>query len=371
MRLLALTPIDVPPTTRWRGGRRATTRSPPTASGRGPACPTRPAVRAGLGPPTTWRVRRGAAWRRTPPRPAGWDGFLPDCVLDPAVARGRRRCRVRSTASAGWRCTPSPAPGCPGAAVARNEPIAHELDRLAARYGVATDGPTRGAGRCRVEDIADDVGWAERAGRRRGRPAPATRCSTAARRSTSAAPPSGPDVVDPTALALRVLAAGVGRRAPRERARRPRPRRRRGRGWPRRAPCAAAQLGLDVLVLERQEHFAAGNNTAMSTAMVPGAGSRWQREAGHRGLARPVPRRHPGQDRRRRRRADRPRPGRRERAGWWSGSPTTSASTSSLVTDFSYPGPLGAALPHRAGPVRAARCSTTWSAGSAARTGST
>lgn len=42
----------------------------------------------------------------------------------------------------------------------------------------------------------------------------------------------------------------------------------------------AAQLGLQVLVLERQEHFAAGNNTAMSTAMVPGAGSRWQRQAG-------------------------------------------------------------------------------------------
>jgi fumarate reductase flavoprotein subunit len=42
----------------------------------------------------------------------------------------------------------------------------------------------------------------------------------------------------------------------------------------------AAQLGLDVLVLERQEHFAVGNNTAMSTAMIPGAGSRWQREQG-------------------------------------------------------------------------------------------
>ena len=32
--------------------------------------------------------------------------------------------------------------------------------------------------------------------------------------------------------------------------------------------------------LEVNEHFAQGNNTAMSTAMVPGAGSRWQREAG-------------------------------------------------------------------------------------------
>ncbi|MFC4785506.1 FAD-dependent oxidoreductase [Nocardioides sp. MAHUQ-72] len=42
----------------------------------------------------------------------------------------------------------------------------------------------------------------------------------------------------------------------------------------------AASLGLSVLVVERNEHFARGNNTAMSTAMVPGAGTRWQREAG-------------------------------------------------------------------------------------------
>jgi fumarate reductase flavoprotein subunit len=42
----------------------------------------------------------------------------------------------------------------------------------------------------------------------------------------------------------------------------------------------AASLGLSVLVVERNEHFARGNNTAMSTAMVPGAGSRWQREEG-------------------------------------------------------------------------------------------
>ena len=42
----------------------------------------------------------------------------------------------------------------------------------------------------------------------------------------------------------------------------------------------AAQAGLTVLVVERSEHFARGNNTAMSTAMVPGAGTRWQAEAG-------------------------------------------------------------------------------------------
>ena len=46
------------------------------------------------------------------------------------------------------------------------------------------------------------------------------------------------------------------------------------------AALRAAQLGLDVLVLEASEHFRQGNNTSMSTAMIPGAGSRWQREAG-------------------------------------------------------------------------------------------
>ena len=46
------------------------------------------------------------------------------------------------------------------------------------------------------------------------------------------------------------------------------------------AALRAASLGLSVLVVERNEHFARGNNTSMSTAMVPGAGTRWQREAG-------------------------------------------------------------------------------------------
>lgn len=41
----------------------------------------------------------------------------------------------------------------------------------------------------------------------------------------------------------------------------------------------AAELGMSVLVIEKNPHFAVGNNTAMSTAMIPGAGSRWQRSA--------------------------------------------------------------------------------------------
>ncbi|MDH6238116.1 FAD-binding protein [Cryobacterium sp. CG_9.6] len=46
------------------------------------------------------------------------------------------------------------------------------------------------------------------------------------------------------------------------------------------AALRAAQLGLSVLVVEANSRFRRGNNTAMSTAMIPGAGSRWQTEAG-------------------------------------------------------------------------------------------
>ena len=42
----------------------------------------------------------------------------------------------------------------------------------------------------------------------------------------------------------------------------------------------AAELGLRVLVVETSPHFRQGNNTSMSTAMVPGAGTRWQAGAG-------------------------------------------------------------------------------------------
>ncbi|MEW2359478.1 FAD-binding protein [Spirillospora sp. NPDC029432] len=42
----------------------------------------------------------------------------------------------------------------------------------------------------------------------------------------------------------------------------------------------AAERGLSVLVVEASEHYRRGNNTSMSTAMFPGAGSRWQAEEG-------------------------------------------------------------------------------------------
>ncbi|QCX28010.1 FAD-dependent oxidoreductase [Nocardioides jishulii] len=46
------------------------------------------------------------------------------------------------------------------------------------------------------------------------------------------------------------------------------------------AALRAARNGLQVLVVEASEHYRRGNNTSISTAMIPGVGSRWQSAAG-------------------------------------------------------------------------------------------
>jgi len=46
------------------------------------------------------------------------------------------------------------------------------------------------------------------------------------------------------------------------------------------AAVAGADGGASVLLLEAQETFRTGSNTAMSTSMVPAGGSRWQKEVG-------------------------------------------------------------------------------------------
>jgi fumarate reductase flavoprotein subunit len=46
------------------------------------------------------------------------------------------------------------------------------------------------------------------------------------------------------------------------------------------AALTAAQAGRSVLLVERSRFHASSSNTAMSTAMIPAAGSRWQAEAG-------------------------------------------------------------------------------------------
>ncbi len=46
------------------------------------------------------------------------------------------------------------------------------------------------------------------------------------------------------------------------------------------AALSAADAGLSVALMEASETFRAGNNTSMSTSMIPSAGSRWQRAQG-------------------------------------------------------------------------------------------
>jgi len=46
------------------------------------------------------------------------------------------------------------------------------------------------------------------------------------------------------------------------------------------AALSAADGGLDVALMEASDTFRAGNNTSMSTSMIPSAGSRWQRAVG-------------------------------------------------------------------------------------------
>ncbi len=46
------------------------------------------------------------------------------------------------------------------------------------------------------------------------------------------------------------------------------------------AALSSADTGMSVALLEASETFRTGNNTSMSTSMIPSAGSRWQREAG-------------------------------------------------------------------------------------------
>lgn len=140
------------------------------------------------------------AARRTDFR--AYDAVLPDCVLDPGVGvatdlpmLGILRLSSHLLASTGQRI----------AAVARNEPIAAELKRKAAGYGLAgqlTDVRVLGLD---VADIADDASWgAALANGTAGLDAPVVinGCSAVEIRDDAG---NGPRVIDPTAVALRML----------------------------------------------------------------------------------------------------------------------------------------------------------------------
>lgn len=143
-----------------------------------------------------------AAYRSEPV--ADWDGYLPDCVLDPAVHAGASlerpihgiaRLTMHALAGAGlrWR------------AVARNSAIAGELDRLASAYGTPTDGPA-GVLSLSVEDIADETTWAKTLTAF----VDGLSCDAVLNGCSAVNLPAsgdGPALVDPTQLALQVLAS--------------------------------------------------------------------------------------------------------------------------------------------------------------------
>lgn len=135
--------------------------------------------------------------------PAGWDGYLPDCVLDPLSGAdhdlprpvfGIGRLAAGFVAGQGARL----------GAVARNAAIAAELDRRLASYDVATVAPTAVLD-LSVEDIADDATWAVAA----ARAVEGLDCDYVLNACSAvevAQQPTAPYLLDPTAAALALLA---------------------------------------------------------------------------------------------------------------------------------------------------------------------
>lgn len=102
--------------------------------------------------------------------PTGWDAYLPDCVLDPLAdlaeadgegAEGEGLAGLARPVLGLGRLTAAfvTGQGARLGAVARNAPIAAELDRRLGQYAAATVAPTAVLD-LSVDDIADDATWA-------------------------------------------------------------------------------------------------------------------------------------------------------------------------------------------------------------------
>ncbi|MGU3432426.1 hydantoin racemase [Actinomycetes bacterium M1A6_2h] len=139
------------------------------------------------------------AFRTVDPR--GFDGFLPDCVLDPCAEVAdtfERPLYGLSKLTASLHVSL----GCRVGALARNRAIATELDRRLSFYGFETE-PTRVMDLA-VHDIADSRAW----GRAVTEHAQLLNCSVAINACSAVElvdPPARPRVVDPTGTALGIL----------------------------------------------------------------------------------------------------------------------------------------------------------------------
>jgi Asp/Glu/hydantoin racemase len=146
-----------------------------------------------------------AALRAAPP---GYDALLPDCVLDPGVGELSGELPVVGILrlSLGWQVLTGRRTG----AVARNKAIADELAAKVAEYGWGGSFTGVRVLDLDVEAIADARRWNDAVGgalatlEADGAAAVINGCSAV---EVPARP--GLPVVDPTALALRVLAAGA------------------------------------------------------------------------------------------------------------------------------------------------------------------
>lgn len=209
MRIYAITPIHVPEEELLRRQRRYDQISPPGLTvelhdigGHAPrALETEEDVRES-------ERCVVAALREAGP---GYDAFLPDCVLDPGVAelQGKLAAPVFGLLrlSVGY----AVATGRTAGAVTRNQAIADEFTAVAAAYGFAGSLNRVSVLDLGLDAIADDARWVATLGGAvdgladEGADLVVNGCSAV---DLDAADPYRVPVIDPTALALRLLGAG-------------------------------------------------------------------------------------------------------------------------------------------------------------------
>ena len=212
MRLLAITPIHVSEEELARRQSRYDRLAPQGVSVTLEDIGDAPAVPLALETPEDIEASEQALLQRFRAADAGaFDGFLPDCVLDPVVDHaaslsrpvfGIGRLSAHFLAGFGGRL----------GAVARNKAIAAELDRRLSSYGVPA--VATAVLDLSVEDIADDATWAA-AVTTTVRDLPCDLVINACSAVDLGEQGSGPVLFDPTWTALQMigLRASAGGRA--------------------------------------------------------------------------------------------------------------------------------------------------------------
>ena len=223
MRLLAVTPISVPAPELARRQRRYDALAPAGVeiqlhnlgdrlTGVPHALETDDDVAASEAAVTGWF--RAAAHDGTA---EGFDGFLPDCVLDPGVGSGTADLPLPVLGLLRLNLGVLGGVGGSISAVARNHAIARELRRKAGEYGPVGLGPVSVLG-LSLEDIADDGAWTAAVAAALPELPAGYAINACSAVNLGQLPAGGPALVDPTALALRLIgvladagvAAGVG-----------------------------------------------------------------------------------------------------------------------------------------------------------------